>query len=492
MSKSAIKLNQFATIKGAAGTFATDKEKTYVVALNANDLGVIPVIFSEDDGEYNAIVPTRLSKGDASEVCEWLQMIMKNTSYPTINYVRGRVNYERKDVDFIADYPLGEFIPRVMKPGLTDCSEKIYRKMLAPFYGLPEESLGTTAARDFTKSLSYKPFADLVSTYGTMKEKDYNLTPSEEALRHGIMNGTVKFVGLQGAPGTGKSTCLKVIACKEGIPFYEFSGEFADGDQLMGSYGVKEDSESGEVKPCYIPGPVIECAKYGGMVSINEINMTNPQLLSQLMGYLDGTQSIVDKNTKEVIHIHPNFVFGCTWNPKEAGTMPLNRALFNRMNMVICYSELTVAELMSRMLTNFPEADKTFVQKLCELPPVVQTWASQVGSTGYCTLRQLMSFYNSIMSKNMSLEEFSDEFSMRIVNPVCSCNCTALEKVKNLLDSEDCKKLVTDLYSMYGGAVLAPVDYSFVCSGGGAYSVASETDDDDADVLKDFMNSLND
>lgn len=481
--------NIFSNQKGAAGTFKVEgKESVYSVVLNFTDGPVVSIVDFSVPGKYKCILPTRFDAAKVDLVVEVLQNVMKDNSYPSIEYVRGIIYPEQVDVNYVKDYPLGEFIPRVMQPGRKDHSEKQYRQLAAAYYPL-DSSIAVSKERFFENSLDYAPFAELVEGYDMRKEKYYSLKPVEKRIMEGIKSGNVSFVGLYGAPGTGKSTAMQIIAIKLGLPYRQCVGRFEDNDQLVGCYAPELSEDKEKVLPKFQYGALLECYEYGGLFIMDEANYTDQRIMATFQGMLDGSSSYFEKTTKRLINKHPNFVVAFTWNPKAKGSLPFNEALMNRMEMSVPYKKLTTGELLLMLMTQYPDADPDFMGKLCECPGMIEAWATQVNSTGYCSIRQLESFYNSISTESLSLENFKSEFVSRILYPVVFCNSFNVDKVDAIVSSAEFNTFIDELFSLYGGGNMTPVDYEFYL-GCRTTSSSTEGSSDDADEIESMLSSF--
>lgn len=490
--------NVFASIKGICGTFATDKKGIYLTCIYCSQIvspktgepAAVPCVLHMDSPTREVLLPPWLTEDNIGLITEVLTQVMKESSYPALGYKYGAFSPIISEVDYQKEYPLGEFIPRVMTPGKEDCSEKFYRSLLKDYYDFSESFVSGAVPRNASKSLTYAPFKQLVESYKSAPERNFSLRPVEERVMRGVANGVDKFVLLQGYPGTGKTTFAKVMAMKLGLPFRESVGMFDNNDQLVGCYAVT--AEKGEEKVEFIPGGLLECYEHGGIYILNEANYTRQDVMSIIQGMTDGSTSFHEKTSKRLIPRHDNFVLIMTINPKAKGSLPLNEALFNRFSAVIDYAKANSDDIFEKLKKLYPDGDSDFIGRLSKIPAIVESWAGSLNSNGFCSIRQLTSFYDSIMVASVSKEDFLEEFRIRIMNPVCSCNVFNMEKVNSICQSSDFAETIQNLYESYGGSSMVAPDAEWsLGSASVAHSADTEVDADEvADALKGFKTKL--
>lgn len=474
--------------KGAITVFKSKIKDSYIVCLYPQS-GAFPAIVNFGL-VTEAIFPTNLSISDVNKFVGLLPMMLNSLSYPTLGLSIGSIVSSQNDLDFPVDYPIGTFVPRVMKPGIVGVSEREARYLLKDFYPYVETSSCACVPRVASDSLSYAPYATLVSTYDGSSELEFELNSSELLLERAILSGKIMFAGLQGPPGTGKSTAMRVIAMRNGFPITEICGKFVDEDQMMGRERLVTCDGNQEVH--FIPGALLEAIEYGGWVVFNEANFIPNDILVTLQDLLESRHSYYEKTTTRLIKVHPNFMLAFTWNPGVTQAFRFSNALFNRFGMVLDYKDLSVSEIQSRLAKIYPSADKAFLKKLSGVCGVVNSWSHQNNSNGDCNIRQLKSFYEVIDSTKLSLAEFTLEFRLCIVNPACSCNAFNVERMDAVSSSDEFKDLISELYSLYGCSSLQPVDYDFL-GGGSSSSSTMEFDSysNTEDILSGFTLTLN-
>ena len=120
--------NIFSNQKGAAGTFKVEgKESIYSVVLNFTDGPLVAIVDFSAPGKYKCILPTRLDAAKVDLVVEVLQNVMKDSSYPSIGYVRGIIYPEQVDVNYVKE--LGRELDKAFSAQGTDYTECYERYM---------------------------------------------------------------------------------------------------------------------------------------------------------------------------------------------------------------------------------------------------------------------------------------------------------------------------------------------------------------------------
>lgn len=117
-----------------------------------------------------------------------------------------------------------------------------------------------------------------------------------------------------GPTGCGKTSCIKQLAARLNYPVFEVTGhgrlEFAD---LAGHLTVKDGNM------VYEYGPLALAMRYGGILLLNEIDLTSPEVAAGLNTVLDGSPLCIAENGGELIAPHPMFRFVATANTNGGG-----------------------------------------------------------------------------------------------------------------------------------------------------------------------------
>ena len=160
-----------------------------------------------------------------------------------------------------------------------------------------------TAVRGYEKPCAYTPTID----------PDYMLHDASRDVIVWFLNEPEPLY-VYGSLGSGKSSCIKQLAARLNYPVFEVTGhgrlEFAD---LVGHFTVQKGNMSFEY------GPLALAMRYGGILLLNEIDLTPPEVAAGLNSILDGSPLCIAENGGELITPNPMFRFVATANSNGAG-----------------------------------------------------------------------------------------------------------------------------------------------------------------------------
>ena len=165
---------------------------------------------------------------------------------------------------------------------------------------------------------------------------------------------------IYGPLGSGKTSCVKQLAARLNYPVFEVTGhgrlEFTD---LVGHHTVQNGSMS------YVYGPLALAMRYGGLLLINELDLTPPEVVAGLNSVLDGAPLCIPENNGEIIIPHPQFRFVATANSNGGGdetglyqgVQRQNAAFLDRFMLCeIGYPKAELEEnILRRKFPKFPE-----------------------------------------------------------------------------------------------------------------------------------------
>jgi len=478
--------NIFADKKGILALFKTNKLSEYVMVINSGDFKkAVVALLSVSTENCVATYPNELSKTEIELADIIVNEAVKSKTHSTFMKVTGKVTPQVRKINY-EDYRIGKIVNRQMEQGISDFTEMFYLNLIKDKFSVHveeiEEKSFVQKTRDFSSSLLYPPFKELVDTYKDLQEKNYDLLPVEEKVLKGIESGVDRFILLQGPPGTGKTTTAHIWAIRLNMPYRESTGMFDNTDQLVGCYAV--GLEDGVETVGFVPGGLLECYEHGGLYILNEANYTRPDVMSVVQGMTDGTRVLHEKTSKRLVPRHDNFVLVMTINPKAKGSLPLNEALANRFTSVIDYAKETDASFFKKLKKIYPDTPENFLKALSKVPNIVENWAVSMNSAGFCSIRQLSSFIEGIGNyETISREDFSEEFVLRVLTPVCSCNIFNLEKIRALSKSADYVELTKHLYEAFNPKEIKRFSLSEVLV---SVDVAKRKEDIE-NALKDFI-----
>lgn len=165
---------------------------------------------------------------------------------------------------------------------------------------------------------------------------------------------------LAGPKATGKNVLAENLAQAFGRPCWDVSFHI----NMDASYLIGSDTFNGE-KVVFGPGPIYQCARYGGFGVLDEINMAKNEALAVLHATLDYRRSI-DVPGYDRIEVDPAARFIGTMNYGYAGTRELNEALISRF--AVLDLPLISEEDMNKLLRHhFPRISSRYAGQFVQL-----------------------------------------------------------------------------------------------------------------------------
>lgn len=162
---------------------------------------------------------------------------------------------------------------------------------------------------------------------------------------------------LAGPKATGKNVLAENLAWIFGRPCWNVSFHI----NVDASYLIGTDTFDGE-KVVFRPGPVYQCARYGGFGILDEINMAKNEAMAVLHATLD-YRRILEVSGYDRIVLHPASRFIGTMNYGYAGTRELNEALGSRF-LVLQMPTISEKQLDLLLKTEYPEIGRNMCRQL--------------------------------------------------------------------------------------------------------------------------------
>ena len=162
---------------------------------------------------------------------------------------------------------------------------------------------------------------------------------------------------LAGPKATGKNVLAENLAWIFGRPCWNVSFHI----NVDASYLIGTDTVDGE-KVVFRPGPVYQCARYGGFGILDEINMAKNEAMAVLHATLD-YRRILDVSGYDRIVLHPAARFIGTMNYGYAGTRELNEALGSRF-LVLQMPTISEKQLDLLLKTEYSEIGRNMCRQL--------------------------------------------------------------------------------------------------------------------------------
>ena len=165
---------------------------------------------------------------------------------------------------------------------------------------------------------------------------------------------------LAGGKATGKNVLAENLAAAFGRPAWDVSFHVnMDAASLIGM----DTFEGGQVR--FRPGPIYQCAQYGGFGILDEINMAKNEALAVLHAALDFRRAI-DVPGYARVELQPAARFIATMNYGYAGTRELNEALTSRF-AVIQMPAISPENLERLLAGQFPTLKKKYRAQFAQL-----------------------------------------------------------------------------------------------------------------------------
>lgn len=200
---------------------------------------------------------------------------------------------------------------------------------------------------------------------------------------------------LEGTKATGKNVLAENLAVAFGRPTWDVSFYAnVDASSLIGA----DTLENGRV--VFRPGPIYECAQWGGFGVLDEINMAKNESLAILHATLD-FRRIIDVSGYGKITLDDATRFIATMNYGYAGTRELNEALASRF-MVILMPYISPENLAKLFRKEFPTMRDKYMEQFIGLFQDIQTKSDNSEISTKCL--DLRGFLSSIHLMNKGLE----------------------------------------------------------------------------------------
>ncbi|HTL11674.1 MAG TPA: MoxR family ATPase [Bdellovibrionota bacterium] len=163
---------------------------------------------------------------------------------------------------------------------------------------------------------------------------------------------------LEGPVGVGKTVLALAVAKDQGRPVFRIDGDSRYTEQkLVGGFDPPVVIKSGYGEEAFIPGPLVQAMREGGVLLLNELNRFPEGVQNVLLPAVDEGVILVPRLGE--VHAHRDFRVVATQNPREyVATSHLSEAILDRFELIaLAYQseaeelEITQARVGSKFTT---------------------------------------------------------------------------------------------------------------------------------------------
>ena len=169
-----------------------------------------------------------------------------------------------------------------------------------------------------------------------------------------------KHLMIEGPVGVGKTILASAVARHLGAKVFRVDGDERYTEQkLSGWFDPPVVLQKGYVKEAFVPGPLTEAMRAGGVLFINELNRMPEGVQNILLPAMD--EGMIEVPKIGTVRAEPGFVIVATQNPREfVATTARSEALSDRFELLLIdyQPEAEEVEIVSR---KFPQASPELV-----------------------------------------------------------------------------------------------------------------------------------
>ena len=188
-------------------------------------------------------------------------------------------------------------------------------------------------------------------------QREYGVVGRERELEKAMASLRArKHLMIEGPVGVGKTVLASAVARHLGAKVFRVDGDERYTEQkLSGWFDPPVVLQKGYVKDAFVPGPLTEAMREGGVLFINELNRMPEGVQNILLPAMD--EGMIEVPKIGTVRAEPGFVVVATQNPREfVATTALSEALSDRFELLLIdyQPEAEEVEIVSRRLPELP------------------------------------------------------------------------------------------------------------------------------------------
>ena len=221
------------------------------------------------------------------------------------------------------------------------------------------------------------PSLDMLDDFVELEQFQPILNKLHKRLTDNLSGGEKKKkyinITLSGKPGTGKTTLGYEIGAALGLPVYSFPC----------SQNTEEDAIEGltkfvDAKPTSVKTDIVKAFKNGGIVLLEEVNLTPPAVIMGALGQAVEFPYIMKEDGYKTIHRHPLCVFISTMNVGTAGSKTVSEPFANRFRASYELEDPKKNTFIEILMKNDSDKNRTRARRRCTW--IYDTYTSIIAS----------------------------------------------------------------------------------------------------------------